>query len=135
MRSLILLVFLFYSSLSLAAEYAVVMANNSSVSALDESHIRDIFLRRRNFDGDVKLIPVNLVGEDPARVSFERYVLQMDREQLNKYWVGNHFQGISPPTTQSSLPSVKVFIGRVSGAIGYVPLGMVDESLKVLYEF
>ena len=135
MRLLMLLVLLFYSSLSLAAEYAVVMANSASVSELDESYIRDIFLRRRNFDGGLKLIPINLVGEDPARVSFERLVLQMDREQLSKYWVSNHFQGISPPATQSSFPSVKIFIGRVSGAIGYVPLSMVDESLKVLYEF
>lgn len=135
MRSLMLLILLICSSLSLAAEYAVVMANSASVSELNESYIRDIFLRRRNFDGGLKLIPVNLVGEDPARVSFERLVLQMDREQLSKYWVSNHFQGISPPTTQSSFPSVKVFIGRVSGAIGYVPLSMVDESLKVLYEF
>ncbi|MBN2782374.1 MAG: hypothetical protein JXQ66_03955 [Campylobacterales bacterium] len=59
----------------------------------------------------------------------------MDREQLNTFWTKQHFQGVTPPITQSSLNSLKHFIQNVEGAIGYMPKEEIDDSFKVLYEF
>jgi len=115
--------------------YAVVVSSESAIADMAPDKIRDIFLKRRNFEGGTRLIPVNLVGEDEPRREFEAAVLGMDREAINRYWISNHFQGVSPPTTQASLQSVKSFVENVDGAIGYVPLDMVDGNLRVVYEF
>ena len=113
----------------------MVVASNSVIGELDMARLKDIFLRHRNFEGPVKLVPVNLVGEDPVRIHFEEAVLMMDRDEINRYWISNHFQGIRPPVTQASLQSVKAFVEHVDGAIGYLPVDMVDASLKVIHEF
>lgn len=119
----------------LSAEYAVVVSRESGITSMDANRIRDVFLRRRNFEGDIKLVPVNPLGEDELRRRFEETVLMMDRDAVSRYWTTSHFQGISPPTTQASLESVKRFVQRVQGAIGYLPVQMVDDQVRVLYEF
>ncbi len=135
MRILILVLSLLMLPAATAAEYAVVVASNSTIGALDSARLRDIFLRHRNFEGEVRLVPVNLLGEDSTRTHFETSVLNMNRDELNRYWITGHFQGLKPPATQASLQSVKAFIAHVEGAIGYLPLAMVDDSLKVIHEF
>lgn len=135
MRWFIGILFLLSLSTVSAAEYAVVVARESAITSMDQSRIRDVFLKRRNFEGDVKLVPVNPLGEDELRRRFEESVLMMNRDDVSRYWTNSHFQGISPPTTQASLDSVKRFVQRVEGAIGYLPVEMVDEQMRVLHEF
>ena len=135
MRIIVLLILLMLMPLVYGADYAVVVAKNSSITTLEADNIKDIFLRKRNFEAGVRLVPVNLLGDEEARRDFEQNILRMDRAEISQYWVSNHFQGISPPATQASLLSVKLFIERVGGAIGYLPIEMIDSQLKVLYEF
>lgn len=135
MRIAVLLILLTLMPLAYTADYAVVVANNSSITALEADNIRDIFLRKRNFEAGIRLVPVNLLGDEETRRDFEQKILRMDREEISQYWVNNHFQGISPPATQASLLSIKLFVERVGGAIGYLPIEMIDSQLKVLYEF
>tara|TARA_R110001592_G_scaffold54355_1_gene166300 strand:+ start:1584 stop:1892 length:309 start_codon:yes stop_codon:yes gene_type:complete len=102
---------------------------------MDVDKIRDIFLKKRSFEGASRVVPVNPLGSDPVRIEFEMQILSMDRDEINRYWVNNHFQGVSPPTTQASLQSIKRFIETVEGAIGYLPIEMVDANLKIIHEF
>lgn len=71
----------------------------------------------------------------PIRISFEKNILKMNREELNGFWTKQHFQGVTPPATQSSHNSIKMFVKNVKGAIGYLPLNLIDEETKVLHEF
>lgn len=122
-------------SLSSAAEYAVITGIKSGIEQIDQRQLRDLFLHKRHFIGSQKAIPVNLLAQDRVRMIFESSVLKMERETLNRYWIKQHFQGVSPPLTQSSFASVKLFVCNVKGAIGYIPLDLVDDKVKVLYEF
>lgn len=135
MRVVLLLLAFLIASGAAAEGFAVVVSRESAIEELSVRTIRDIFLRRRQFEMDVRLVPVNLLGENTARIGFEEGILEMSRDELNRYWINNHFQGVSPPTTQASLVSIKAFVERVNGAIGYLPLTMVDENLKVVHEF
>ena len=105
------------------------------IATTNAGKIREIFLKKRNFDNQTRVIPINLIGEERVRTEFETQVLQMNRDEINRYWITSHFQGVSPPTTQASLQSVKRFIQSVNGAIGYLPKDMVDANLKIIYEF
>jgi ABC-type phosphate transport system substrate-binding protein len=118
-----------------AGQYAVVVNQKNKLDKISHKHIKDIFLKKRHFIDDQKMIALNVSASMPIRMAFEKKVLKMDRERLNIFWTKQHFQGISPPLTQSSIKSAKAFIKNVDGAIGYLPKKEIDETLKVLYEF
>jgi ABC-type phosphate transport system substrate-binding protein len=132
---LILLFLLTISSLISGAEYSVVISKKAPISTLTIGQVRDIYLQKRHTVGDQKIIPINLVGQEPSRIAFENAVLGMSRDRLNAYWIKQHFQGNSPPITLPSNESIKAFVQNVEGAIGYIPSSMVDSSIKVIYEY
>lgn len=128
------LIFLLISTL-FGAQYSIIISKKVPLSAITVEQIRDIYLQKRHSVGDQKIIPLNLVGQEPSRIAFENTVIGMGRDRLNAYWVKQHFQGNTPPITQPSHDSIKVFVQNVEGAIGYIPSSMVDNSVKVIYEF
>lgn len=120
---------------SFAAEYAVVMNTHAPVEKLSQRQLQDIFLMKKHFINEVKMVPVNSAASSSIRTVFEKNVLHKNRNKLNKYWIKKHFQGIQPPIVQSSSKAVKLFIQNVDGAVGYIPIKLVDLNVKVLYEF
>lgn len=130
----IILICLLFGVLS-GSEFSIVIAKKFPISEVTAQQIRDVFLMKRHTIGNQKIIPVNLLGQDISRITFENEILKMDRDRLNTYWVKQHFQGITPPITQPSHESIKAFIQNVEGAIGYLPSSMVDSNLKAIYEF
>ena len=126
---------LIFVSTIFATQYSVIISKKTDIDSLTAQQIRDIFLQKRHSLGNQKIIPLNLVGQEPSRIAFESDVLGMGRDRLNAYWVKQHFQGITPPITQPSHESIKAFVQNVEGSIGYIPSSMVDTSVKVIYEF
>lgn len=115
--------------------YVIVINKKSAIQSISKKSLQDIYLAKKYFIQDVKIIPINLPANSDLRKVFEKRIIGVQREQLNGYWVKQHFQGISPPATQASVNSMKSFIKNVHGAIGYMPNSMVDENLRVIYEF
>lgn len=133
MKTILLLMMIF--SASFGAQYSVIISKKTNVATLSTQQIRDIFLQKRHFLGSQQIIPINLLGHEASRMAFEATVLDMDREHLNMYWVKQHYQGVTPPITQPSHESIKAFVQNVDGAIGYLPSSMVDNTVRVIYEF
>lgn len=127
--------FLGFSVMVFGADYSVIVSKKLLFSTLGTQEIRDVFLQKRHTIGDQKIIPINLVGQDDGRSVFESVVLGMDRNRLNAYWVKQHYAGICPPVTQPSFESIKAFVQNVEGSMGYIPSKMVDNNVKVIYEF
>ena len=127
--------FLGFLVMAFGDEYSVIVSKKLLITAVSAQEIRDVFLQKRHTIKDQKIIPINLVGQDDGRSAFESVVLGMDRNRLNAYWNKQHFAGVNPPVTQPSYESVKSFVQNVDGAIGYIPSKMVDNTVKVIYEF
>ncbi len=117
------------------SEYVLVSASNAAFNHLSQKQVRDIFMMKVHYVNGIKVIPINISASAPIRQVFEKNVLKIDRQRLNDYWIKEHFQGISPPLTQQSLGSIKMFLKNVEGAVGYIPTDMLDADLRVLYEF
>lgn len=117
------------------ADYSVIVSKKLSFTKVGSGEIREVFLQKRHTIGNQKIIPINLVGQDDGRSAFESVVLGMDKNRLNAYWVKQHFAGVNPPVTQPSFESIKAFVQNVEGAMGYIPSKMVDNKVKVVYEF
>ncbi len=135
MKKLVCALFLLASWPSAAEDYAVVISAKADLVQLEERMIRDVFLKKRQFARKLRLLPVNITGDVPARRAFELTVLGMTRDELNQYWIENHFHGVSPPGTQASFAALKKIVQRVDGAITYLPRDMVDDRVQVIYEF
>jgi len=114
-----------------AEEYAVIASKN--VEALSLGELRAIFLKKISYVNDVKVLPVNLGSRDEIRTSFEENVLHMKLSKLKSYWTKQHYLGHRPPITMKSQNTVKAFVTKVDGAVGYINIQNVDESVKVIY--
>lgn len=124
-----------FSVTLMGAQYALIISKKSDVNTLSTQQVKEIFMQKRHSVGNQRVIPLNLLGQHESRSLLESNVLGMDREHLNNYWVKKHYEGVSPPLTQGSFESIKVFVQTVEGSIGYVPSSMVDKTVKAIYEF
>ncbi|MFA6137761.1 MAG: hypothetical protein WC667_06715 [Sulfurimonas sp.] len=119
--------------LSLGDEYVVI--SNKNIKELSESEIKAIFLKKLIFIDNFAAVPVNLEAGDSLRVKFEEKLLDMSFERLKSYWTKEHYLGHRPPVNMKSEESVKAFVKKVDGAIGYINANSIDDSVKVLYKW
>lgn len=124
---------LLLSTLSLADEYVVI--SNKDMKDLSDSEIKAIFLKKLIFANDTKLVPINLQARDPLRLKFEKKVLHMSFQRLKSYWTKQHYLGHRPPVSMKSQESIKAFVKKVKGSIGYIKANRVDDSVKVMYRW
>jgi hypothetical protein len=93
-----------------------------------------IYLKKRRFWGEMKLVALNLPPQNLLRKSFEKNILNMNAVQLDKYWIKEHYKGYRPPYRVETVESMILFIKKVEGAIGYIPINKMDKDLKVIFE-
>lgn len=132
-KLLIILIFTLYVPTAFADEYAIVA--NKSFDAITLGEIKALYLKKISFLGDKKIVPLNLSARNEIRKSFERQVLHMSFSRLKSYWSKQHYLGRRPPISLKSQESVKAFIGKVDGAIGYMQVSKVDKRMKILYKW
>lgn len=131
--TLALVVLLCSPLFSLANEYAVI--SNKNMKTVSQSEIKAIFLKKLTLIDDITAVPVNLEAGDALRLKFEEKLLDMSFERLKSYWTKEHYLGHRPPVNMKSEESVKAFVKKVDGAIGYINSNSVDDSVKVLYKW
>jgi hypothetical protein len=112
---------------------AVIAAPNTGISSLSLGELQLIYRRKRRFLNDGTLLqPVNLPAGNAARRFFSQLVLRHTPEELEDYWHRQYFNGIAPPFVAASDEAVLRFVAGTPGAIGYVPMCLVDPRVKVL---
>lgn len=121
------------SAIALAGEYAVIA--NKNMKSLSPNQVKAIFLKKLVLVDDTKVVAVNLAARDALRVKFEKEFLHMSFSRLKAYWTKQHYLGHRPPITLKSVESVKAFVKKVDGAIGYVDVNSLEDDLKVIYRW
>lgn len=122
---------LLLTSISFAEEYVVI--SNKNMKDLSINQIKAIFLNKLVSIENIKAIPINLEARDSLRLKFEEEVLNMSFSRLKTYWATQHYLGHRPPISMKSQESIKSFVKKVDGSIGYINAQNVDESVKVIY--
>ncbi len=121
------------SNITLASEYVVI--SNKNMKNLTKTQIKAIFLKKLTIIDDKKVVPISLGTRDPLRVKFEKKILKMSFVRLKSYWTKQHYLGHRPPLSMKSQNSIKAFVKKVDGAIGYINASSLDNSVKVLYRW
>ena len=124
---------LIFSTLLFSGDYVIIVNNN--MRELTNSEIRAIFLKKITFVGDTKMVPVNLEANNPIRIKFQEHFLNMSFKKLESYWMKQHYLGHRPPISMKSQESVKAFVSKVEGAIGYIEASHEDDSVRIIYRW
>lgn len=112
---------------------AVVVSTSSPLRDVSRTALAELFLgqRSRLNDGSAPE-PVMAVG--PERQQFLSAVLKRDASQYRAAWAAQQFGGrLRPPLELRDAESIKNHLLRNANAIGYLPLSLVDASLRVIY--
>ncbi len=127
------LLFILIGTNIFAGEYAVI--SNKPISNIDAMQIKAIYLKKISTLNGSKVIPVNLSPRDEVRSKFEKKILNMNFSRLKGYWTKQHYLGNRPPVNMKSQESVKAFVKKVDGAIGYISLDTDTKDLNIIYRW
>jgi ABC-type phosphate transport system substrate-binding protein len=117
-------------------EPLVIVVNRSNpVDELSSAELRRIFLGNRSHWANGRRITLVMrePGE-PERTTILRDVCGMTEDQLKNHYVHGLFTGeiLVSPKILSSPMGVRKFIFNVPGAIGYLRIGDVDPTVKIV---
>ncbi len=119
---------------SAMAQLIVVVSNKSTLTALSEQQIADIFLgRAAYFPGGGSAIPVDLPEDAAARSEFYRRITGKSSSQMKAYWSKLIFTGRGQPPREVQDPAaIKRALAETPNAIGYMDSRDIDASVKPL---
>ena len=118
------------------ADIAVIVHPDNE-QTLTKTDIYRLFLgKRRYFPDGSKATPLDLIDGAETREEFTREFLHKSSQQLKSYWAYRRFtgKGSAPRQVESDL-EVKQLIATSPGHIGYIDSGLVDDSVRVIYQF
>jgi len=126
----------FLLSWSAAASADIVLATHpeNPLRSLAMKDARRIFLKQTHEFPDGNKVQVAILDKQSStRRVFETQVLKMSPSQINTYWAGFIFNGQNrPPREFATEDALKKWIAATPGALGYLDINEVDDTIKVL---
>lgn len=116
------------------AELAVIVNVDSPVDDISFEELASVFLgKSRQIADGVKVVPIDQLEGEAARIEFYDKVVKKSPSQLNSYWSRLIFAGKGrPPYAVTDDSEVLEFVSANPSMIGYVDMTAVDESVKVI---
>jgi len=119
---------LFFAAGPCRAQLAVIAHPSAAISAED---VRDIYLGDKQFQGGVKLVPVDNAA---LQQQFLAKVMELDAARYGAVWAKKAFrEGLSAPARKSNDLEVIEFVRRTPGAVGYVASAPPDVRVVQKY--
>jgi ABC-type phosphate transport system substrate-binding protein len=117
-----------------SADVVAVVSANSAIKALTADQLADIFLGRvSRFPNGLLAVPIDLREDSPERNQFYAKVTDKTPAQVRAYWSKIIFTGRGqPPRVLATDLDVKKFIAANVGAIGYIDVALLDDSVRAL---
>ncbi len=127
---------IFFAVISLlkAESFVLITHPDSPIRSLNASEAKMIYLKQRRYWGEAKLTVLNLPPNNPLRNEMENQILHMTQEELDTYWMKQHYKGYRPPYRVESIESMILFVKKVEGSVGYIPKSRLEKGVKVIYE-
>lgn len=128
----------FFVALSLrvfAEPIAIIVNKNNPQNDISLRELDNIYkLKTVKWSNGGQIVPINRGFSSTAgiREAFSKIVHNMSLDDVQAFWLGQRYKGITPPLTQQSSVAVKRMIANVDEAIGYVYVNEVDSSIKIL---
>lgn len=114
---------------------AIVTNLSNPTPEVSKAELGRIFLKRHKFwDSGIRCIPIDQSGTSEIRAAFYEQTLGRDQEALKHYWMRETMTGNTrPPVTVENSITVKKYIEKLEGAIGYIWADEVDGSIQLVH--
>ena len=121
-------------ALAASPALAVVCNKESGVTSLSRAQLSALFrLRTQQFPGGAHASPVNLPPSSAERQEFDRVVLGLEPDEMERSWIDNKIRsGTAAPRYVSGPAAVARYVAAERSAIGYLPIADADASLRVV---
>jgi ABC-type phosphate transport system substrate-binding protein len=125
-----------YPTSSAADEDDIVVVVNPAnhVGRLSKGDLRPIFQTSRTSwpDGE-RIVALNQPETSSARRVFDKVVLDMNNDEVTKYWTDRKIRGgTRPPRKLPNGAAIARFVSTEAGAIGYVMRADAGKDVKVV---
>lgn len=121
------LIFIFIAVMSIspssakADDIAVIVNANDSVTTATIQDIRKIYLGEKQFNGSLKVKPIDQKEGSSIRKKFVEKVLSTTEENYKGYWIKKFFkEGMIPPVVKASSQEVIDAVLQENGNYGYI---------------
>ncbi len=118
-----------------ASDICVVVSAKSTIAALDEQQVRDIFLGKLlEYPEGSKIIPIEQMDGSAQKEQFHALVTKKSEHQLRAYWAKLVFSGKGiPPKEVPDANAVKKLLTESPNIVGYINKDQIDASVKVVF--
>lgn len=100
---------------AMAADIYVIAHADAKLTA---DVIRDIYIGEKQFNGSVKIVPIDNTA---AQDDFLGKVLKLDQTRYANLWVKKSFRdALNPPSVKNSDKEIVDLVRKTPGAVGYV---------------
>ena len=116
------------------AQIAVVTHVENETAALTRTELARMFRKTQTEwpDGE-RCIPIDQAGGSDIRTEFGRIVLGETPDEWKRYWIQQTMTGNArPPIALENSDTVKKYVQKLRGAVAYMYLAEVDETVRVL---
>ena len=118
-------------------ERALVLVTHpkNPIIEITKRELGRIYLKKQRYwlNGD-RCVPIDQAGSSQSRKDFYRIVLNKDPYEMKRYWMQETMTGnANPPVTLDNPATVKRYIRKIQGGIGYIYADEVDDTVKVLH--
>jgi ABC-type phosphate transport system substrate-binding protein len=119
---------------ALAEPLAIVVDRDNPKSDVSTEEIRSIFLgKRTEWPDGTRAVPIDLDPSQASRAAFLGAVVGMTPAQFAYHWVDQGVRGAGSAPKAASTPSAALkAVARIRGAVAFVPVSLVDASVKVV---
>ncbi len=130
-----IILFLILLLVSLSSTELVVIANKDfPKKELSLYEVQAIFLDKRDFFNEKRVLVMNFESGNPLRSCFEKKILKKSKRSLERYWKRAYYQGMRPPKVVKSFKMLFSYLSRVSPSIGYSDKNhTIDSNVTILY--
>lgn len=121
------------SSVALAADYVLITDNSNPVTTISAKDVKNVYLGKKSVWSDGSHITVfTQIGSTVNKV-FMKEMARKTPQQYSTYWKKSLFTGTGlPPKDFSSDDAVKAAVAAKPGAIGYISVSALDDTVKQL---
>ena len=117
-----------------SVELVVIGDENFPENNLTRSEIKAIFLDKKRFLKEKKLLVMNHTVNHALRLCFEKNILRKTERTLERYWRKAYYQGRRPPKIVSSMEMLFLYLDSVQPAIGYSDVNATfNKAVTILY--
>ena len=117
-----------------AFELLVIGDKNFPKNNLTKKEIQAIFLDKKRFINQEKILVMNHKTNHPLRRCFEEKILEKTEQSLERYWRKAYYQGKRPPKVVSSMKMLFLYLNTIHPTIGYSDVNAtLNQEIRVLY--